>query len=70
MSKELENHLSDMQTVALQMSLLAEALNSLIDYPEHRDIAATMVERIIQLADGLNNGLDSVSLGKIRGGAA
>lgn len=67
MSKELAAYLSDMQTKALQLECLAEALNAVIDYKEHHDIAVALLAKIQSMADELNNGLDSVSLRKIGG---
>ena len=65
MNKQLAPHLSDMQTKALQATCLSEALNAVIDYREHHDIAVALLEKIHALADDLNEGLDSASLRKI-----
>lgn len=64
MNAALKKHLSDLQTKALQATCLSEALNAVIDYREHHDIAVALLEKIHALADDLNNGLDSTSLSR------
>ncbi len=60
MSAALKKHLSDLQAKALQATCLSEALNAVIDYREHHDIAVALLEKIHAIAEDLNNGLDSI----------
>lgn len=64
MNAALQKHLSDLQTKALQATCLSEALNAVIDYREHHDIAVALLEKIHALAGDLNDGLDSMSLSR------
>lgn len=62
MNTELTNYLDHMRRKAVEAACVARALNAVIDYPDQKDIAASLTKALIYLGDYLTEGLDKQNL--------
>lgn len=62
MTPEMANYLEHMRRKALEATCMAEALNAVIDYPDQKHIAVSLIKALTDLGHVLTEGLDKQNL--------
>lgn len=62
MIPEMANYLEHMRRKALEATCMAEALNAVIDYPDQKHIAVSLIKALTDLGHVLTEGLDKQNL--------